>query len=34
MPDNSGEPLRNPQIDETFTRSASGGYIRRRTVLN
>jgi heat shock protein HspQ len=33
-PDDSGAPFRNPQIDETFTRSASGRYIHRRSVLN
>ncbi|WP_374547015.1 heat shock protein HspQ, partial [Rhodoblastus sp.] len=32
--DDSGAPLRNPQIDEAFVRSDSGCYVRRQRVLN
>ena len=33
-PDDSGAPLRNPQIDEVFARSDTGRYIRKANVLN
>jgi heat shock protein HspQ len=33
-PDESGAPLRNPQIDEVFARSDTGRYIRKANVLN
>ncbi|HUO55168.1 MAG TPA: heat shock protein HspQ [Rhodoblastus sp.] len=33
-PDDSGAPLRNPQIDEAFLRSDTGAYVRRQRVLN
>jgi heat shock protein HspQ len=32
--DDSGTPLRNPQIDEAFVRSDTGRYVRRTCVLN
>ncbi|WP_298426478.1 heat shock protein HspQ [Rhodoblastus sp.] len=32
--DESGAPFRNPQIDETFMRSDTGQYVRRKRVLN
>ena len=32
--DDSGAPLRNPQIDEAFVRSDTGRYVRRTCVLN
>ena len=32
--DDSGAPLRNPQIDEAFGRSDTGRYVRRARVLN
>ena len=32
--DDSGAPLRNPQIDEAFVRSDTGSYVRRQRVLN
>jgi heat shock protein HspQ len=32
--DDSGAPLRNPQIDEAFLRSDSGRYVRRTRNLN
>jgi heat shock protein HspQ len=34
LPDSSGEPLRHPQVAETFEKGASGGYRRRNAVLN
>jgi heat shock protein HspQ len=33
-PDNSGAPLRNPQIDEAFVRSDTGRYMPRAQTLN
>jgi heat shock protein HspQ len=33
-PDDSGAPLRNPQIDEVFARSDTGRYVRKANVLN
>jgi heat shock protein HspQ len=32
--DDSGAPLRNPQIDEAFVRSDTGRYMRRSRVIN
>jgi heat shock protein HspQ len=29
IPDETGEPVRHPQVDEAFTRSATGQYHRR-----
>jgi heat shock protein HspQ len=29
LPDETGEPVRHPQVDETFVRSEDGGYRRR-----
>jgi heat shock protein HspQ len=34
LPDNSGEPLRNPQIAQLFERDPSGGYRAKGTVAN
>jgi len=33
-PDTSGQPLRNPQINEHFARSDAGRYIKKSTILN
>ena len=33
-PDDSGAPLRNPQIDEVFARSDTGRYVRKANILN
>ena len=34
LPDNSGEPLRHPQISEVFERDDDGRYRPRNSVLN
>jgi heat shock protein HspQ len=34
LPDNSGEPLRHPQISEVFERDDDGRYRPRHSVLN
>ena len=34
LPDNSGEPVRHPQLAEFFTRSAEGAYERKRQFHN
>lgn len=34
LPDESGEPLRHPQVSEVFERSDDGSYRRRFEVLN
>jgi heat shock protein HspQ len=34
LPDTSGEPVRHPQVKETFVRDAKGGYRPRQSVLN
>ena len=34
LPDESGEPLRHPQIDEIFTRTETGEYRTKSGVLN
>jgi heat shock protein HspQ len=34
LPDASDEPLRHPQVAETFEKDESGGYRRRDAVLN
>jgi heat shock protein HspQ len=34
LPDSSDEPLRHPQVSETFVKDAGGGYRRRNAVLN
>ena len=34
LPDTTGEPLRHPQISETFDRSASGEYQAKRALRN
>jgi heat shock protein HspQ len=34
LPDSSDEPLRHPQVAETFVKDASGGYRRRNAMLN
>ena len=34
LPDDSGEPVRHPQVAEIFVRDAEGGYRPRNSVLN
>jgi heat shock protein HspQ len=34
LPDESGDPVRHPQIDELFERDDSGGYRLHPTLLN
>jgi heat shock protein HspQ len=34
LPDDSGEPVRHPQVAEIFDRDEEGGYKPRNTVLN
>jgi heat shock protein HspQ len=34
LPDNSGDPVRHPQVAEVFTKDAKGGYRRRNALLN
>src|SRR6266849_2353700 len=34
LPDDSGEPLRHPQVAEIFVRDDEGGYRPRNSVLN
>jgi heat shock protein HspQ len=34
LPDNSGEPLRHPQVAEIFDRDDAGGYRPRNALLN
>lgn len=34
LPDESGAPLRHPQITETFERDSRGGYRPRNTMMN
>jgi heat shock protein HspQ len=34
LPDNSGEPLRHPQVAEIFQKDDDGGYRRRNSMLN
>jgi heat shock protein HspQ len=34
LPDNSGEPLRHPQVPELFEKDSAGGYRRRNAMLN
>ena len=34
LPDTSGDPVRHPQVRETFTRDQKGGYRPRMSVLN
>lgn len=34
LADNSGEPVRHPQVAETFVRDTKGGYRPRNTLLN
>jgi heat shock protein HspQ len=34
LPDNSGEPVRHPQVAEVFVRGDDGGYKPRHSVLN
>ena len=34
LPDESGEPVRHPQVKEVFVRDESGGYKRRNALLN
>lgn len=34
LPDQSGEPLRHPQVSEIFERDPEGGYRPRHTTLN
>jgi len=34
LPDESGEPVRHPQVAEIFDRDESGGYHPRHTLLN
>jgi heat shock protein HspQ len=34
LPDESGEPVRHPQVAEVFEKDESGSYRRRNTVLN
>lgn len=34
LPDDSGEPIRHPQVAEVFERDDRGGYRRRRSALN
>jgi heat shock protein HspQ len=34
LPDNSGEPVRHPQVAEVFEKDDTGGYRRRHSMLN
>jgi heat shock protein HspQ len=34
LPDSSDEPLRHPQVAETFVKDSNGGYRRRNATLN
>ena len=34
LPDESGEPVRHPQVAEVFEKDESGSYRRRDTILN
>ena len=34
LPDESGEPVRHPQVAEVFEKDESGGYRRRNAILN
>ncbi|MHB2166292.1 heat shock protein HspQ [Alsobacter sp. R-9] len=34
LPDTSGEPIRHPQVDETFVRSEDGAYKTRNGRMN
>ena len=34
LPDDSGEPIRHPQVAKIFDRDDDGGYRRRNAVLN
>jgi heat shock protein HspQ len=34
LPDNSGEPIRHPQVAEEFEKDRRGGYRRRNAPLN
>ena len=34
LPDESGEPVRHPQVAEVFERDEAGGYHPRHTMLN
>jgi heat shock protein HspQ len=34
LPDDSGEPIRHPQVAEIFDRDDEGAYRRRNAVLN
>lgn len=34
LPDTSGEPIRHPQVKETFERDRNGGYRPRNALLN
>jgi heat shock protein HspQ len=34
LPDESGEPVRHPQVAEVFEKDESGSYRRRNTILN
>jgi len=34
LPDESGEPVRHPQVKETFRRAEDGSYRRREQTLN
>ena len=34
LPDNSGEPLRHPQVAEVFEKDESGSYRRRNSLLD
>jgi heat shock protein HspQ len=34
LPDESGEPVRHPQVAEEFVRDKAGGYQRRNSQLN
>lgn len=34
LPDNSGDPVRHPQVDEVFTQSDDGSYQTRDGLLN
>jgi len=34
LPDDTGRPLRHPQIDEAFVRAEDGGFVARRRSVN
>jgi heat shock protein HspQ len=34
LPDETGEPVRHPQVAEVFEKDESGSYRRRNTILN